>query len=53
MSSLVEHFRQCSVCDPPVEILDEVHQSNPVNPLEDRLLGPYTYARPPESPGRV
>ncbi len=33
------HLRQCSVCDPSaLEILDEVHQSNPVNPL-GRLLG--------------
>ncbi len=30
------HLHQCSVCDPSaLEILDEVHQSNPVNPLED------------------
>jgi hypothetical protein len=32
----LEHLQQCSVCEPPaLEILDEVHQSNPRNPLED------------------
>ncbi len=34
-SSGLEHFHQCSVCEPALEILDEVHQSNPENPLED------------------
>jgi hypothetical protein len=24
----LEHLHQCSVCDPALEILDEVHQSN-------------------------
>jgi hypothetical protein len=32
----VEHLHQCSVCEPPaLEILDEVHQSDPMNPPED------------------
>jgi hypothetical protein len=29
-----KHCHQCSVCDPTLEIFDEVHESNPVNPLE-------------------
>jgi hypothetical protein len=33
---LLEHLHQRSVCDPEQEIiLDEVHQLNPVSPLED------------------
>jgi hypothetical protein len=30
-----EHLPQCSVCDSALEISFEVHQLNPVNPLED------------------
>jgi hypothetical protein len=35
----LEHLHQCLVCDPPPpppthKVLDEAHQSNPVNPLE-------------------
>jgi hypothetical protein len=30
-----EHLHQRSVCDPALVTLDEVHQENPVNPLED------------------
>jgi hypothetical protein len=26
----LEHLHQCSVCEPALEILDEVHDSNPV-----------------------
>ncbi len=33
----LEHLYQRSVCDPALEILDEVQESNPVNPLEDFL----------------
>jgi hypothetical protein len=34
--ALIEHLHQRSLCDPALEILDEVHQLlNPVNPLED------------------
>jgi hypothetical protein len=29
-----KHLDQPSGCDPALEILDGVHQSNPVNPLE-------------------
>jgi hypothetical protein len=32
---LLEHLHQRSVCDPDLKILDEVHQLNPVSPLED------------------
>ncbi len=32
---LLEHLQQCSACDPALEILDEVQQSNPVDSLED------------------
>jgi hypothetical protein len=32
---LGEHLHQRSVCDPELEILDEVHQLNPASPLED------------------
>ncbi len=31
----LEHLHQRSVCEPAREILIQVHQSNPVNPLED------------------
>jgi hypothetical protein len=30
-----EHLHQRSVCDPALKILEEVHHSNPANPLED------------------
>jgi hypothetical protein len=30
----MKDLHQRSVCDPALEILDGVHQSNPVNPLE-------------------
>jgi hypothetical protein len=30
----LEHLHQCSVCDPAMETSDEVHMSDPVNPLE-------------------
>jgi len=30
----VTNLHQCSVCGPAVEILDEVHEFDPVNPLE-------------------
>jgi len=33
LSRTLEHLHQCSGCDPALEILDEVHQSNPVNLL--------------------
>jgi hypothetical protein len=33
--SHLKRFHQCSVCDPQLEIWDEVHESNPVNPLKD------------------
>ncbi len=53
MSSLVEHLHQCSVCDPPVETLDEVHQSNPVNPLEDKTARTLHICTASRAPGRV
>jgi hypothetical protein len=31
----LEHLHQRSVCDPALEILGEVDEPNPVNPLED------------------
>ncbi len=32
----LEHLHQCSICDTALEVLDEVHHSNPVkNPLEE------------------
>jgi hypothetical protein len=34
LSQTLDHLHQRSVCDPALEILDEVHQSNPVNPLK-------------------
>ncbi len=34
-SSGLEHLHQCSACDPGLGIVDEVHQSNPANPLEE------------------
>jgi len=30
-----KHCHQGSVCDPTLEIFDELHESNSVNPLED------------------
>jgi hypothetical protein len=53
LSSSVEHLHQCSVCDPPVEILDEVHQSHPVNPLEETDCWDPKHMHGLQSPGRA
>jgi hypothetical protein len=37
---LLEHLHQRSVCEPALEILDEVHQSNPVSEFTGRPMGP-------------
>ncbi len=33
----LEQLHQRSVCDPALEMLDESHEYNPVNPLDDCL----------------
>jgi len=45
-SSGLEHLHQCSVCDPALGILDEVHQSNPVTPLEDGTPKRHSFPEP-------
>jgi hypothetical protein len=47
----LEHLHQHSVCDPALEILDQVHQLNTVNPLEDCWHAEKNHSF--QSPGRV
>lgn len=30
-----QHLHRCSICDPALEMMNEVEQSNPLHPLQD------------------